>query len=55
MNDLIMLGDRMQSEGARMAEWILGRATAAPYEVQQAAFQFLDDVTAWTELRRSTR
>jgi hypothetical protein len=47
--ELVRIGDRLQSEASRLAEWVLNDQRA-PYEVMGAAAGAMSAVNEWTEL-----
>lgn len=49
--DLMKIGDRLQSEASRVAEYLKGEKL--PYEVAQAVFEIDSAVAQWTEARRT--
>lgn len=55
-DEVIRLGDLMQSEGARLAAYVQESAAAGfagpPYETRMAAYSFEKAVEHWTELRK---
>lgn len=48
------IGDTLQSEASRVAEWVLLQG-AVPYEVHQAALGAESAIEQWTEFRRTER
>lgn len=47
----IRIGDKLQSEASRLAEFV-GALDQAPHEVRMAAAEVETAVAEWTELRR---
>jgi hypothetical protein len=54
LTDAVRIGDHMQSEASRMAEWILSQSAwdSIPYEVAMAAHGAQRAVEEWTTMRR---
>lgn len=48
-----MIGDNLQSEASRVAEWVRESNVKIPYEVHMAVCGIEQSVEAWTELRKS--
>lgn len=47
---MTQVGDLLQSEGSRVAEWVL-QQEQVPYEVRQAALSIESGVRDWTDVR----
>lgn len=56
-SDMRATGDALQSEGSRLAEWVLERQRVhsdVPYEVVQAALEVSIRAEEWTSIRRGS-
>lgn len=49
--ELVRIGDGMQSEASRLADWALAHYDDLPYEVQMAAAAIRSSVSHWTTAR----
>ena len=49
--ELVRIGDEMQSEASRLAEWV-DKQQDVPYEVSMALMSVQHTVEAWTAERR---
>jgi hypothetical protein len=53
MQEAVRIGDRLQSEASRLAEFVRRQDQArVPYETQMAAIEVETAVEEWTQLRR---
>lgn len=51
ITELVRIGDEMQSEASRLAEWV-NKQQDVPYEVSMALMSVQHTVEAWTAERR---